>query len=260
MNEESTLVFFDYEGTLGTSIRRHYVQYVEALARIRKYCGAALPQLEPLSEAEFLERYPAAKKVGKLLAIEGEPTATALAQGWLDRLHSEIIWEYNPEHMLYEQLIGGSVELLRTISPVCSCAMISFTRQREDDFRDHLTRLGLIGDGLLQRERVHTVGGDGKSSREAKHSSIVAHYGERIAAQRRAGKTPVMVADAVDDMAAAFDAGLGFVGVCSTGKSSEAEFRKALAAAGQTPGPVEFFSSVGDPACIEFLRSLAGRG
>ncbi len=260
MIDDRTLVIFDYEGTLGTSIRRHYAQYVEALRRIRQWSGLKdAPELTPMSESVFLERYPKAKKVGKLLEFAHDSPESMLARAWLDRTHSEIIWEYGAEYMLLEQLIPGAGETLDAIADHCTSAMVSFTRQDESDFRDHLVRLGLSTEQRLSRDRIHTVGADGASSRNAKAKAILDIYGATIAAQRAAGYEPVMVADAVDDMLAAFDADLGFVGVCTTGKSTEEEFTSALEkerTARPVPSFVKFVPAVGHAQCIELLQQL----
>ena len=260
MTKHRPLVVFDYEGTLGTSIRRHYVQYVEALERLRRWSGLdAAPLLHPLQETEFLARYPAAKKVGKLLAIANDSPEAVLTRAWLDRTHTEIIWEYRPEHMLYEQVIDGALETLDAIGGECTTAMVSFTRQNESEFRAHLARLGIAAPGRLAIDQIHAVGADGKSSRDSKAAAIRSHYGELIDEQRARGLTPVMVADAVDDMLAAFDSGLGFIGVCKTGKSSEEEFRAALRVEVEIriiPDFVRFVPTVGDACCVRLLRQL----
>ena len=255
------LVVFDYEGTLGTSKLRHYHQYVEALRRIRirlKLEQEAL--LQPLSEAEFLERYGRGRDILDVFSTISNTSEGRITRALLKRQHQEIIWLYEPTFMQFEKPLPGALECLRSIASIARPAVISYTRQDPEDFADHLERMGLAGPNAIRPDRVHAVGSEGSSSRAAKTRAITLLYGDLITDQVMRGGRPIMVGDDTDDMLAAFDAGLDFVGVTETGKSSKGDFATAydrLDAVARRA--LSLVDSVASPDLLQHIQLLSGR-
>jgi phosphoglycolate phosphatase-like HAD superfamily hydrolase len=249
------LLFVDYEGTLATSIVRHYVQYVEALARLRKRFNMPdAPLLMPQQREVFLPVYEKKKKVGSTHFTASGAEAD-ICRALLNELHSEIIWEYQAEHMRHERVLEGVLDALVALAPLYQLVMVSYTRQRQSDFVEHLKRLGIVDPLRIAAENVYTVGADGQSSRDAKAGKIQQLFSQQIAEQKNRGLRPSYAGDAVDDFLAARDVGLRFLGMTTTGKSSEAEFRQSAVQAGIGDDDFQLFPAFASEQLISFLTS-----
>lgn len=173
----------------------------------------------------------------------------------LNELHSEIIWEYQAEHMRYEQVFEGVLEALAALAPVWQLVMVSYTRQQQSDFVEHLQRLQIVAPSRIAAENVYTVGADGQSSRVAKAEKIRQLFAERILVQRSKGLKPSYAGDAVDDFLAAQDVGLRFLGMTTTGKSSEADFRQSASQARVSEEDFQLFPAFSSADLLAFLTA-----
>lgn len=247
------LIFLDYEGTIATSRRRHYAQYVEALRRIRNRLALDHNMLYPVSEEIFLARYDEIKDVSEMLEVNTGTFEGTVAQRLLKHVHSEVIWEYNPEYMKLEQLTPSAENGLIEVATHAHGLIVSYTRQPTNEFVAHLCRMKVVGPGRLDENDIHTVGSDGKKSREAKAAAIHAMYANEIRLQQARGGLPTLIGDSVDDMLAARDCNLHFIGVTETGKSSKLDFESAIRE--EDRDKISFCARFGDADSTAMIRS-----
>ena len=163
--------------------------------------------------------------------------------------------------MEHEQLIPGVLKSLQLILSIANGVIISYTRQERLEFVQHLTRFGIVNNNMFDADAIHTVGTNGKKSREAKAEAIQKIYGEKIKLQKASGLKPMMVGDSITDMKAAFDSCLDFVGLTETGKSNSDEFHEAFEAISLShPGlTMTLFPSLAHNDCIDFVMEEANK-
>ncbi len=253
----SVPVFLDYEGTLATSVTRHYHQYLEALNRIRRRFALpddlAVPQPK---EHEFYARYGRGRDIGDVTPFAATSLEAKIVRAIIKRQHQEVIWEYDVKYMAYERLLPGAVDAISKLSGIANPVLVSYTRQEPDDFADHVGRMGIVSQTLIHPALVHTVGGGGGASRDAKANLIHTVYGSLIERLSNNGIVPVLVGDDVSDMYAAFDAKVDFVGVTETGKASKAEFERAYQSCADLGRKIDLVDSIADPRLILRISQL----
>jgi len=251
------LAFFDYEGTLGTSIQRHYVQYCEALQLVAARHGMeGLAPLQPVSWEEFQLRYFGVKSFSEFVDVSAEALKGLITREEIDREYKQILWQYRPEHMVLEKLVDGAREAVAQIAPFVHCVMVSFTRQKQEDFVEHLRKLGLISENGFAAEDIYCVGTDGsKNSEQAKLEVLQGLFGTQIAEQRQHGGRPFYVGDAIGDMQAGLSAGLDFIGVTDTGKNRANDFELTTAIQNPLEIRVSTFPSVADKNFVNYVKA-----
>ena len=254
------LLFLDFEGTICTSRERHYVQYCEALETLRQTLNLEDEKgLIPISRKDFLAKYDSVSKYSELLPLtDAKSLEGKLARATFEREYSRILWQYSSEHQALEQILPGVLEALERLCRSAHCVIVSYTRQDQTEFCEHLQRLQVVAPGRICPEDVYCVGQDGRSSNQAKVELIKQRFGSEIEAQKARGSKPTYFGDATGDMEAAAEVGIGFVGLTDTGKSRRSEFEDALRHHGG-PGPVAFFSALGSNECVEYAETLGQR-